>query len=56
MIISAQCCISYGNQSFDFHCKSNDWFRYEMQHWAETAQVAKIKITLVNDIYHGTLE
>ena len=27
---SAQHCISYRNQSFDLHCKSNDWFLYEM--------------------------
>ena len=33
--ISAQCCISYRNQSFDLHCKSNYWFLYEIQHWAE---------------------
>ena len=23
---------SYRNRSFDLHCKSNDWFPYEMQH------------------------
>ena len=28
-------CISYRNQLFDFLCKSNDWFLYQMQHWAE---------------------
>ena len=28
--ISAQYCISYRNQS-----KPNEWFLYEMQHWAE---------------------
>ena len=33
--ISAQCCILYINQSFDLHCKSNDWFLQIMQHWAE---------------------
>ena len=40
--ISAQCCISYRNQSFDLLrkviqllSKSNDWFLYEMQHLAE---------------------
>ena len=27
--ISAQCCISYRNQLFDFHSKSNDWFLYD---------------------------
>ena len=32
---SAQCCISYRNQSFDLKCKSNNWFLREMQHWAE---------------------
>ena len=31
--ISTQCCISYRNQLFDFQCKSNDWFLYELQHW-----------------------
>ena len=31
--IPVQYCISYRNQSFDLHCKSNDWFLYEMQHW-----------------------
>ena len=34
--ISALCCVSYRNQSYDLHCKSNDWFLYETQHWAET--------------------
>ena len=33
--ISAQCCISYRNQSFDLHSKSNDWCLYEMLHWAD---------------------
>ena len=28
-------CISYRNQLFGFLCKSNDWFLYQMQHWAE---------------------
>ena len=37
--ILAQRCISYGNQSFDLNCKSNDWFLYEMQHWAEMDKV-----------------
>ena len=37
--ILAQRCISYGNQSFDLNCKSNDWFLYEMQHWAEMGKV-----------------
>ena len=32
--ISAHCCISYRNHSFDLASKSNDWFLYEMQHWA----------------------
>ena len=36
--ISAQCCILYRNQSFDFHCKSNDWFLYGMPHLAEMCQ------------------
>ena len=27
--------ISDRTQSFDFQRKSNDWFLYEMQHWAE---------------------
>ena len=35
LAIIAQCCISYKNQSFDLHYNSNDWFLYEMQHWAE---------------------
>ena len=26
---------SYLNQSFHFQCKSNDWFLYEIQCWAE---------------------
>lgn len=30
-----QCYFSYRNQSFDLLCKSNEWFLYEMQHWAE---------------------
>ena len=30
-----QRCVSYRNQSFDFHSKSNDWFLYEMQRWTE---------------------
>ena len=34
-LISNHCHISYRNQSFDLHCKSNGWFLYEMQHWAE---------------------
>ena len=33
--ISVQCCISYRNQSLDLLCKLNDWFLYEMQHWAK---------------------
>ena len=27
--------MSYRNQSFVLLCKVNDWFVYEMQHWAE---------------------
>ena len=27
--------MSYRNQSFVLLCKINDWFLYEMQHWAE---------------------
>ena len=34
-LISAQCYISHINQSCDLQCKPNDWFLYEMQHWAE---------------------
>ena len=30
-----QCCISYRHQSFDSHCKSAEWFPYEMHHWAQ---------------------
>ena len=26
--------IAYRNQSFDIDIKINDWFLYEMQHWA----------------------
>ena len=33
--ISAQCCISYWNQLFNLHRESNDWFIYEMRHWAK---------------------
>ena len=33
--ILAQYCISYRNQSYVLHCKSNDWFLNEMQRWAE---------------------
>ena len=29
--ISAHCCISYRNQSFDLQSKPNNWFLYEMQ-------------------------
>ena len=29
--IQAQCCASYRNKSFDWQCKSNDWFIYEIQ-------------------------
>ena len=32
VLLSAQFCISYGNQLFDLLCKSNDWFLYEKQH------------------------
>ena len=54
--ISAQCCISYRNQSFDLqcisyrnqssdlHCKSNDCFLHEMQHWAELGEIMKTKV------------
>ena len=31
--ISAQCCISYKNHSFNLQCKTSDWFLYEMQHY-----------------------
>ena len=34
--ISAQCCISHRNQSFDLQDKLNDWFLYETQRRAET--------------------
>ena len=33
--ISAQCCLSFKNQSFNLQGNSNDWFPYEMQHWVE---------------------
>ena len=33
--ISTKCSILYKNQSYDLRCKSNDWFLYKMQHWAE---------------------
>ena len=33
--ISVQCCVSYRNQSFFLLCKTNDWFLYETQQWAE---------------------
>ena len=33
--ISAQCCILFSPQSFVLHCKSNDWFLCEIQHWVE---------------------
>ena len=36
--ISVQCCISYRNQSFDLHCKSNNWFQYEEDRWAERGE------------------
>ena len=29
---SAQCCVSYRNQSFVLLCKTNDWFLYETKH------------------------
>ena len=32
--ISPKCCVSHRNQ-FDLQCKSNDWFLFKMQHWAE---------------------
>ena len=28
-VISARCCLSYKNQSFDLHCKSNVLFLYQ---------------------------
>ena len=31
--ISSQYLISYRNQSFDLHCKSNDWFLYGIKYW-----------------------
>ena len=31
--ISAQCCISYRNQSFDLFSKTNEWFPFEMQYY-----------------------
>ena len=34
------CCVSYRNQSIDLHCKSNDWFLYEMQLWAEMSWIS----------------
>ena len=40
--ISAQCCISYRNQSFDLQCKSNDWFLYRTQHWAEMGKKSSL--------------
>ena len=35
--ISAQCCVSYINQSFgfDLQSKTDDWFLYETEHWTE---------------------
>ena len=30
--VMVQCYIPHRNQSFDLHCKSNDWFLYEMQY------------------------
>ena len=32
---TAEYCISSRNQSFDLHCKSNDWLLDEIQNWAE---------------------
>ena len=34
-LISDQYYISHRNQLIDLHCKSNDWFLYEMQHWVK---------------------
>ena len=31
-----QCCVSYRNQTFVLLFKTNDWFLFETQHWAET--------------------
>ena len=42
---SAQCCIPYRNQSFDLHCKSNDWFLYEIEHWAEMGNCVCVHFT-----------
>ena len=33
--ISSQYCVSYKNQSVVLFSKTNDWFLYEMQYWAE---------------------
>ena len=33
--LSGHNCISYRNQSFDIQRKSDDWFLYGIQHWAE---------------------
>ena len=35
------CYISYRNQSFYLHCKSNDWFLYEMRQWAVMGETGK---------------
>ena len=42
--ISVQCSISYRKQSFDLHSKSNNWFLYEMQHWAEVGLVRMMNL------------
>ena len=36
--ISHQRCILCRNQSLLLLCKTNDWFLYEMQHWADTEE------------------
>ena len=33
--ISAQCCVTDKNQSFDLQGKPKDWFQYQIQHLAE---------------------
>ena len=30
--------MSCRNHSSDLQCKSNDWFLYELQHWAEMSE------------------
>ena len=38
LTLFTQCYFSYRNQSFDLLCKSNDWFQFGMQHWAEMVE------------------